>query len=105
MHPYLFVPSIFLLANPVIGDWQTSSDIPVHVGDTLLRVINHRMVSSRYARIDDFAVKTIADDFLRSEATGHGSTAMNIFAGSVRKRSRWKYIMTMSGCRVSVMPG
>jgi ketosteroid isomerase-like protein len=63
MQPYLFIPSIFLLANPVSGDWQASAEMPVHVGETLLRVINHRMVSSRYARTDDFAVKTIADDF------------------------------------------
>jgi ketosteroid isomerase-like protein len=70
MHPYLFVPSIFLLAHPVSGEWQTGAEMPVHVGDTLLRVINHRMVSSRYARTDDFAVKTIAGDFFAIGSDG-----------------------------------
>lgn len=63
MHPYLFVPSIFLLANPLSGAWQSSSEMPAQVSETLLRVINHRMVSSRYARIDDFTAKTVAADF------------------------------------------
>lgn len=70
MQPYLFIPSIFLLANPVSGNWQTSAEMPVDVGDTLLRAINHRMVSSRYARTDDFAVKTIADDFFAIGSDG-----------------------------------
>jgi ketosteroid isomerase-like protein len=70
MHPYLFIPSIFLLANPVSGDWQANAELPMDVGETLLRVINHRMVSSRYARIDDFTIKTIADDFFAIGSDG-----------------------------------
>jgi ketosteroid isomerase-like protein len=64
MQPYMFIPSIFLLANPVTGSWQSSAEMPAHVSETLLRAINHRMVSSRYARVDDFTAKTIASDFL-----------------------------------------
>lgn len=70
MQPYLFIPSMFLLANPVSGTWQANAEMSVHVGDTLLRAINHRMVSSRYARTDDFAVKTIADDFFAIGSDG-----------------------------------
>ena len=51
MQPYLFLPSMFVLVNPVAGSWQSSAEMPVHVGETLLRAINHRMVSSRYANV------------------------------------------------------
>jgi ketosteroid isomerase-like protein len=61
--PYMFVPAIFLLAAPVAAHWQARSETPSHESQILLRAINHRIVNSRYARIDDFAAKTVGSDF------------------------------------------
>lgn len=70
MQPYLFVPSIFLLANPVSGDWQSGGEISIDAGEVLLRAINHRMASSRYARTDDIALKFLATDFFAIGSDG-----------------------------------